>query len=59
MAKRKIEYYDEKKVHSLRPNKFWKIDLFKPQEFEEAQTPMIQEQQAQSNEEMWHYPTLL
>lgn len=47
MAKRRIEYLNEenRREHSLRPNKFWKIDLFKPQEFEEMQTSKPQEPQ--------------
>lgn len=46
MAKSRIQYLDEeKKEHRLRPNKFWKIDLFKPQEFEEMQTAKPQESQ--------------
>ena len=31
MAKSRIEYLnEEKREHNLRPNKFWKVDIFKP-----------------------------
>lgn len=42
MAKRRIEYLNEEvREHSLRPNKFWKVDIIKPMEEESEVAGLI------------------